>query len=195
MSGQETKALIAGRNPPPILTLPQRMNSLANSVMEVEGKPAYPMDLMPTSEDRDAINSKIDAIQSELAPAHSDAVLKVVATLLMSSPSQAVSGDVAKGKLAIYVEALGGLPIWAISGAAGKWLRGEVNADVRFSPSPGELRRLAEAETLPHRALIVRLQRVLTARPIGRRPDPDERQRTARKFGDLLKSMTEEKRT
>ncbi|MFD2142337.1 hypothetical protein [Ancylobacter oerskovii] len=57
-------------------------------------------------------------------------------------------------------------------------------------PSTGELCRLADEATAPHRAMIERLKRVLIARPAGSQPNPAERERVARKFGDLLKSMT-----
>ena len=176
----------------PITSLPQWMGFLAQGVMEVEGRPALPASMMPNKTQRESIASRIEALERELAQADRREVAVVVGKLFMAFPSTAASVDAQRAKIALYVEDLDGLPLWALDSAASKWRRGEVTGDVKFAPSAGELRRIAEAQTLPHRALIAKLNRVLVAQELRNvRPEPAERERVAQKFGDLLKSFTD----
>lgn len=174
------------------LSLPPRMASLASSIMEVDGRPALPAALMPSETERASIASRVASLEEELAPASRGQIIEVVTALLMSSPQQAMNDQTASAKLRVYAAALDDLPAWALRSAAQKWMRGECEGNVAFAPSPGQLRRIAEAEIARHRAVIERLRRVLNARPLAayeHENSPEVRQRIATKFGDLAASL------
>lgn len=174
------------------LSLPPRMASLASSIMEVDGRPALPAALMPSETERASIASRVASLEEELTPASRGQIIEVVTALLMSSPQQAMNDQTASAKLRVYAAALDDLPAWALRNAAQKWMRGECDGNVAFAPSPGQLRRIAEAEIARHRAVIERLRRVLNARPLAayeHENSPEVRQRIATKFGDLAASL------
>ena len=185
----------AGRDPALTLRLPSHMSSLASSVMQAEGRPVLPSRLMPSDEERTSIESRMSALETDLEPASPDQIIKAVAMLFNAAAQAPVSEETMRGRYRVFMEALSDLPGWAIHAAALKWIRGEVKGEVRFAPSSGDLRRLAEAETMPHRVLIAKLRRVLIAGPLEQVVHtPESRERVANKFGDLLKSFTAQDR-
>lgn len=148
--------------------------------------------MMPNETQRASIASRIDALERELASADRRAIAEVVAKLFLAFPSSAVSVEVQKAKIALYVEDLDGLPLWALERAAGKWRRGEAKGDAKFAPSAAELRRIAEEQTLQHRTQIGRLNRILTAKPLARiEHTPQAKERVAAKAADFLKAFTD----
>lgn len=148
--------------------------------------------MMPNKTQRESIASRIEALERELVQADRREVAVVVGKLFMAFPSTAASVEAQRAKIALYVEDLDGLPLWALDSAASKWRRGEVKGDVKFAPSAGELRRIAEAQTLQHRTTIVRLKRILMAQEMtAQRPSREERERVAAKAADLLKSFSD----
>lgn len=191
-SGTEIETAVSSRGMTPQMT-PQ-MSFLAGAVAMWNGRPSLPHRLMPSETERASIESKIATLEAELSPASGDQIIEAVRALFLASPQQAVSKEVMQGRYRIFIAALSDQPAWAIEAAAVKWFKGQTGGSVTFAPSSGELRRLSEAETLPHRTMIERLKRILIARPAGEQIDPDERKRVARKLSELAKSMTEEKR-
>jgi len=130
-----------------------------------------------------------------MAPADPRDIAQIVAGLFMASPSQALSVDAQKAKIGLFVEALEGLPLWALKAASLKWRRGEVPGNAAFAPSAGELRRVADGLTLPHRAAIAKLNRVLSAQPLRSEEMPPEvKSRIAAKFSDLARSISDNAR-
>ena len=120
----------------------------------------------------------------------------IVAEMFTVYPAANISVDAHKLKIAGYVNDLAGLPAWAVKAAGSKWRRGEVSGEVKFAPSSGEWRRLAEAQTLDHRAQINRLKRVLAAQLLANeRPSVETRAKVAQKFGDLLTTLAKSDET
>lgn len=112
--------------------------------------------------------------------------------LFAATPQQSVSAEVMRSRYLVFCEALSDMPFWAIRSAALKWIRGEAKGNPAFAPSAGELARLSQAETLPHRALLEKLRRVLIAKPLQHiETSPEERAKVAARFGDLLKTFND----
>lgn len=105
-------------------------------------------------------------LEADLSPACPEQIIEVVRDLFAAAPQQGVTPDVMRTRYRVFAEALSDMPAWAIREAARKWIKGEAPGNTAFAPSPGELSRLALAETLPHRALIEKLRRIQSARPL-----------------------------
>jgi len=147
--------------------------------------------MMPNATQRASIESRIDEIEAALAPASLRDLTLAVGEMFTVYPSN-LSVEANKLKIAGFAQDLAGLPLWAVRQAASKWRRGEANGDVRFAPSVGEWRRLAEAQTLDHRMQITKLRRLLSAEPISReRPSKEARERVAANIGDILAKLSE----
>ena len=171
--------------------LPRWISSLVAAVGEVEGRPSLPATMMPNATQRASIESRIDEIEAALAPASLRDLTLAVGEMFTVYPSN-LSVEANKLKIAGFAQDLAGLPLWAVRQAASKWRRGEANGDVRFAPSVGEWRRLAEAQTLDHRMQITKLRRLLSAEPISReRPSKEARERVAANIGDILAKLSE----
>jgi hypothetical protein len=134
--------------------------------------PRIPAALALTSEQREAIACCLEELDERLAPATEREVGARFAALLLAFPAQPLSEAAAKVRAGAYFEALAGEPAWAIGRACRRWLRAEVEgvlgaANLAFAPSPPQLRRLVEAETLPVRHQAARLEKLLRAEPEG----------------------------
>lgn len=149
---------------------------------------------MPSETERAFIVSRVVSLKVDLQPATEREVLGEYSRLLADHAAQPLPADAAKLRAIGFVEAVSGLPIWAVREGCRKWRRGEGDGNHAFAPTGAQIRPLAEAGTFPYRAEITRLERTLSAKPIGRQHTPESRERVARKFGDLLKSMTEDGR-
>jgi len=148
---------------------------------------------MPSQTERDSIVSRVEHLERDLAPATYDQIIEVVAALFVSTPQQSTSPEVMRGRYGVFYEALHDLPFWALEAAAKRWMRGEAKGNPAFSPSSGELRRLAVEETAPHRMMIERLKRVLTAKPIMQAEHtPESRERVAKGLGALAATLAKQ---
>ncbi|MDF2994479.1 MAG: hypothetical protein K0R27_116 [Xanthobacteraceae bacterium] len=172
-------APIAARNtstPPPNINRPMTLSLppwLSACLAAMTGHPPrIPAALALTSEQRQAIACCLEELDERLAPATEREVGARFAALLLAFPAQPSSEAAAKVRAGAYFEALAGEPAWAIARACRRWLRGEVegvlaSANLAFAPSPPQLRRLVEAETLPVRHQAARLDKLLRAEPEG----------------------------
>lgn len=145
---------------------------------------------MPTEPQRAAIAASIRRIEQEITtPAAERDVVANVVRLLVAFPAANMSPEAARARASIYVSVMADLPGWAIRIACDKWLRGDAEGNLAFAPSPPQLRQLAEAQTLSHRAAIVKLRRVLDAVPMEYRAPSEDRAAIAAKFGGLVASI------
>lgn len=121
-----------------------------------------------TATQRDFICRRIAELDERLAPASEREAGTRFTALLLAFPAAPLSEAAARIRAAAYFEALAGEPGWAIAAACRRWLRGEGQgelplASLAYAPSPPQLRRLVEAETLTVRHQRARLVRLLEA--------------------------------
>lgn len=81
-------------------------------------------------------------------------------------------------KIEVYLDALGGMPPWAIQSAIRAWARGDAGAlgmggiNYSFMPAPAILHALCERELQPYREQEVQLERLLSAVSIDQAMSP-----------------------
>lgn len=143
-----------------------------------------------TAEQREVIFCCLRELDERLAPATEREVGARFTALLLAFPAQPLSEAAAKIRAGAYFEALAGEPAWAIARAGSRWLRGEVEGNLAFAPSPPQLRRLVEAQTLPVRHQAARLRRLLGAGVERAAAIPEERRaELAARFEALVRSL------
>lgn len=143
-----------------------------------------------TIEQREAIACCLEDLDERLAPATEREVGARFTALLLAFPAQPLSEPAARIRAGAYFEALAGEPAWAIGQACRRWLRGEAEGNLAFAPSPPQLRRLVDAETLPVRQQRARLVRLLAAEAEREATIPEERRAAmAARFAALVRSL------
>jgi hypothetical protein len=123
-----------------------------------------------------------------MQPASEREILFEFTALMADHAQQPLSQQVAKSRAISFVDTLSDLPAWAIQGATRRWRRGEGEGNHSFAPNASQIRPLAELETLPTRAMIEKLRRLLVAVPLKHQA-PHDRAKLATKFGDLASKL------
>lgn len=157
-----------------------------NTVEYLDGHPVA--DTLPTIELRLAIAHRLEAIRRALLPldramAERERAARVVNTMLTCWN---LRQDIRETKAAMYVLALGDLPVWAVEQACQDVARGLVEGlDPDFPPSTARVHQLAEAVLAPLRKEAKRLDvaKMVTLKP--HRQTAEERQRIALKMIEL----------
>lgn len=144
---------------------------------EKEEVPTLPAELMPTKDQRQAMEEHIASLRSYLAetPAESvDAESKMAAAitaLLLVLPTSRKSDLGQEARADVYLDVLDDVPWWAVKAAIKSWHRHDCGNDelgkpydYRWAPDPGTLRRCAYGETWDVKQRIRKLEKVLSAR-------------------------------
>ena len=164
-----------------------------NSLEYLDGHPVA--DALPSPELRLAIAHRLEAIRRALLPldramAERERAARVVNTMLTCWN---LRQDARETKAAIYVLALGRLPVWSVEQACQDVARGLVEGlDPDFPPSTARVHQLAEAALAPLRKEAKRLDvcRAVTLKP--HRQTAEERQRLGLKMLALKNELDRE---
>lgn len=118
-------------------------------------------------------------------PARDSEIDDEISLLMVSFRSaRAISATEAEATVVAYMDALRGLPRWAIGNGLRKVRLGEVaGVSIDYPPSGARLRRVVTDEMVPLRADRIAIQRVLTAREV---PPPNAT--AAARAADVAKS-------
>ena len=174
--------------PPMTLSLPPWLSACLAAM--TGHPPMLPASMALTGEQREVIGSCLTELDERLRPASEREVGARFTALLLAFPAQPLSEGAARIRAGAYFEALSGEPAWAIARAGTRWLRGEADGNLAFAPSPPQLRRLVEAETLPVRHQAARLRKLLGAGVTSEAAIPEGRRaEMAARFAALARSL------
>lgn len=124
-------------------------------------------------------------LAQHLAPASVDDIATFVANLHANFNAPALDDVPAKARGKGYLIALEGAPAFALEEAYGRLLRGTAGLSSTFMPTAPELRALIDKITLPARAHVTQLRRLLEA-GVEREISDEERAAVAARFKTLL---------
>ena len=163
--------------------------SLRNSLMLVGREWRLPQAL--TDQQRRAIQNLSNALTSQLCcdATNDKAVLAELLRLFAAFPAGDQSEASTRLRMESYVEALRGIPAWAVSEARRAALRGEAGCDLRFAPTPPQLAALAKARLQNVRDELTMLRRIERAAVEAFEPAPEEHARVSGGFGELLTEL------
>lgn len=136
-----------------------------------------PANLMPSSDQRQAMTAHRDSLRSYLleTPANSvtaeTRVATAVSKLITVLAGERKSDLAEEARSDVYLDVLDDVPWWAVDAAVRAWFRHDCGTDERgrphdykWAPDPGTLRRIALTLTYPIGARIRTMERVLEAR-------------------------------
>jgi hypothetical protein len=169
------------------LSLPAWLQRCVNALTADFLKPTLPTELMLSSEQRIAIEVRIDELSEAELACDVDHTMAVVVELLEGFPAAKLSEDQARLKSKAYITALEGIATWAVAEATRRWLQAKAGSqNYDFAPSPPRLREVADQVLAELRAQRIQLRRLLRATadvPIDH--DPETRAQMTRKFKEL----------
>ena len=154
------------------------------SALTADFSPSIPEALALTDAQRVAVQTMADRLAAHLSASSTDDVVSAVAQMRVVMPTGGLDDGQAAAAGRAYLIALEGAPRFALQEAVRLVLRGEAGLDMRFMPTPPELRALVDRLSLPARAHRVQLLRLLKAR-VERGTSAGERERVK----DLARSL------
>lgn len=178
--------------PGPLVPLLGRAIDIACNGLDEDGR--LPSTHAPTREQMVALTARSGELNRALAPAEQKEVARMVAYLLAGFRSSGATDEKdARDTVNVYIAALNDLPLWAIRRACELSVKGEAGArDLRFAPSPPELRRAAKGEVEVYERERERLAKVLRAVEIGpAEPTAEDEARRVR-LGEKLRKLADE---
>ena len=138
--------------------------------------PTVPTRLLPTPEQRQMIAANIRYLQSlldqtpENSAEHEGMTLIAVTKMLLVLGGHKATADSTDAKGEAYTAALDDVPYWAVESALRRWHRGECGSNGQgephnysFAPSPADLRRIANGETVNIKCRVKALTHLLSA--------------------------------
>ena len=103
--------------------------------------------------------------------------LILVTKMAMALASAAASDIGAEARGEAYLFALGGIPAWSVQEAILHWYTGKVRdipeAELKWMPSPAVLLRSAQDVLKPYQDTIVKIRRLLDAKPLDEKEIPE----------------------
>jgi hypothetical protein len=137
----------------------------------------------PSSNERTALTTRMHDLRGSMGGADRATIETLVGSLLAGYPSGRGHRDDPDAVLKMFVQALSGLPSWAISSACSAWNRGEVSGkNASFAPAPADLRELAlQAAGVFSRELLM-ISKILTAEVVEERESPELRAEVAKRM-------------
>jgi hypothetical protein len=100
----------------------------------------------PTANERIALTTRLHDLRSSMGATDRATIETLVGSLLAGYPAGRGHRDEPDAVMKMFVQALSGLPAWAISSACSAWNRGEAaGKNASFAPAPSDLRELALA--------------------------------------------------
>lgn len=152
----------------------------------------------PTANERVAWGARLSDLRASMAAADRNAVEAMVGSLLAGYPAGRGHRDEPTAVMLMFVQALAGLPHWAISSACSSWNRGDVpGKNTSFAPSPSELREVALAASSGFSREMLMIGKILGAEVVEERESDEMRERVAarvRKWVEERKSAAEDAR-
>lgn len=136
----------------------------------------------PTANERIAWGGRLHDLRASMAAADRKTVEALVGSLLAGYPAGRGHRDDPEAVLLMFVQALNGLPSWAISSACSSWNRGEVHGkNTSFAPSPSELREVAISASSGFTREMLMIGKILGADVVEERESDEVRERVAEK--------------
>lgn len=152
----------------------------------------------PTANERIAWGGRLSDLRASMAPADRSTIETMVGSLLAGYPAGRGHRDEPEAVMLMFVQALNGLPSWAISSACSSWNRGDVpGKNTAFAPSPSELREVAISASSPFTREMLMIGKILGADVIEERESDEVRERVAervRKWVEARKIEAEDLR-
>ena len=168
--------------PKPISVLPPWLASSV-SAMTTSYPPRIPADRILSIPQRREVSAMVADCERSLAPAARREIGSAVMRLLADYPADGASAAIEDARSANWIEALEGLPAWAIDEARRRWVRGQVpGVNPDFAPKPARIRQIATAAMSPVYERRSKLTLLLRAVPDERPVSDEERARVAEKF-------------
>lgn len=153
-----------------------------------------------TTVERQALSDRAGEIAPLLERGAYRKIMRLVAEMLAGFGSARASEEEAEIIAAQYAAALGGLPVWAVERACGRFSRGEVEAsevgskhlDRAFAPSTAQLRMVADKVVKPFVEDLYRIRMICGG--TVERPDlsPEERERVGVKIAEYIEKRKRE---
>lgn len=120
------------------------------------------------------MRGRLAELNGAVEPAPRQAIETMVGSLLAGYPAGRAHRDDADAVLKMFVQALSGLPTWAISSACAAWNRGEAGSkNTSFAPAPSDLREVALGAMREFETEKRKINAILNAEVI-QEPEPDE---------------------
>lgn len=120
-----------------------------------------------TEDERSTTATMTRAVDRVLSPAGDGDVERALLPLLVAFPAQRMSDEMAAARVAVYAEAVRGLPAWAVREAVMAYVRGEVKRKAHdFAPTPPEVAIEARERLKPYQELRHQLRKVEEAEVI-----------------------------
>jgi hypothetical protein len=121
-----------------------RISSTFNRIVPAGGRGEIAQAQAPTPAERQAMSARVANLRESMAPAGRAVIETLVGSLLAGFPVGRGHRDDVDAVMKMFVQALSGLPSWAISSACSAWNRGEAGGkNTSFAPAPPDLRDLA----------------------------------------------------
>jgi hypothetical protein len=147
------------------------------------------MSLMPSSGQRDAIESRCQQLERMAVAGPEKRALKAIAKLVGFYATSGLSESQAAVKGEVFLSVVNDLPAWAVEEAVERWFRGQCgNRNYDFAPSPAVLRETAEDITRIAAGQLVILRRILNAKALPPPLTEEERARIAERATDIIRN-------
>jgi hypothetical protein len=144
--------------------------------------------LTVTTDQARQISAAHAALTESLRPGPADLRAKAIAiTRMLSGFAGSGNGDPVL-RADAYIEALDGLPAWAVERSVGRVIRGEAGMDTRFAPSPAQMAVEARRAMQPAKDDLAALDRLRIA-VADREASPEEKARVGGGFDRLLEEL------
>lgn len=141
---------------------------------------------------RRAVERRIGELEDLVAPSDAKSIGREVAQLVAFYATGRTDEQAVALKIAVYVEALAGMPSWAVAEARRRWFRGELpGGDQNFQPPPAVMRAGVDGLRCVALGQASALRRLLAAEPEREFTD-DERERNHARLATLFASRPTE---
>jgi hypothetical protein len=134
----------------------------------------------PTANERQALAVRQRDLNAAMDPTDRATIETLVGSLLAGYPAGRGHRDDPDAVMKMFVQALSGLPSWAISSACSAWNRGEVQGkNTSFAPAPSDLRDLALSASSAFTREAMMIGKILGAEVVEERESDELRQAVA----------------
>lgn len=144
----------------------------------------------PTANERIALTTRLHDLRSSMGATDRATIETLVGSLLAGYPAGRGHRDEPDAVMKMFVQALSGLPAWAISSACSAWNRGEAaGKNASFAPAPSDLRELALSAAGGFSREQLMIGRILNAEVIEERESDEMRAAVAARVKAFAASL------